>query len=330
MGVSETCRAVIFGCSGLILTPEEEEFFASVNPVGFILFARNIEDPSQVRALTGALRRCVGRPDAPVLIDQEGGRVQRMGPPHWPAYPTMRTFGDAWQSDPAEAERMLQDSITRMSRDLVDVGINVNCAPVLDIPQPDASDVIGLRAFSTERDVVARFASVAVDAFLRNGIVPVVKHIPGHGRARVDSHFDLPVVDADLNTLESFDFVPFRAVADAPVGMVAHIVYTAIDPENPATLSGKSFATIRERIGFKGVLLSDDISMHALSGSYENRAHRSLNAGCDTILHCNGDMEEMRAVVKGTSLLRPESLLRWQAALSAPIRSSVTPIVTEI
>ncbi|NKD86982.1 beta-N-acetylhexosaminidase [Haematospirillum sp. 15-248] len=330
MSVSETCRAVIFGCSGLILTPEEEEFFASVNPVGFILFARNIGDPDQVRALTDALRRCVGRPDAPILIDQEGGRVQRMGPPHWPAYPAMRTFGDAWKSDPAGAERMLQDTIARMSRDLVDVGINVNCAPVLDIPQPDASGVIGLRAFSTECDVVSRLASVAVGAFIRNGVVPVVKHLPGHGRARVDSHFDLPVVDSDLKTLESFDFVPFQAVANAPVGMVAHIVYTAIDPENPASLSGKSFATIREVIGFKGVLLSDDISMNALSGSYESRAYRSLNAGCDTILHCNGDMEEMRAVVKGSSLLRPESLLRWQAALAAPVMSSVTPAVTEI
>lgn len=318
MTVSERCRAIILGCSGPILTEEEKSFFSSVNPVGFILFARNINNLEQLKALTASLRQCVGR-NAPILIDQEGGRVQRMGPPNWPAYPAMRVFGDLWRADPRKAEKLLESTIGLMAHDMLDVGITVDCAPLLDIPQVDASDVIGTRGFSTDRDIVVRLGRVTRDAFLKNGVVPVIKHIPGHGRARVDSHQTLPVVKADRKSLDNFDFVPFHALADSPIGMVAHVVYTAIDPEEPATLSGKVITAIRKDIGFGGVLLTDDISMHALSGSYAYRAQAALDAGCDTILHCNGDMTEMQSAVMGTSILRPESLKRWQDALNAPL-----------
>lgn len=320
MTVSERCRAIILGCSGPTLTEEEKSFFSSVNPVGFILFARNIDNPEQLKTLTSSLRQCVGR-NSPILIDQEGGRVQRMGPPNWPAYPAMKVFGDLWRVDPHKAEQLLEATIGLIARDILGAGINVDCAPLLDIPQVDASDIIGTRAFSTDRDIVVRLGLVSRDAFLRNGVVPVIKHIPGHGRARVDSHQALPVVETDRESLDNSDFVPFRTLAASPIGMVAHVVYSALDPEYPATLSKKVITAIRKDIGFSGVLLTDDISMHALSGSYVYRAQAALDAGCDTILHCNGDMTEMRSAVMGTSILRLESLKRWQEALNAPLKT---------
>lgn len=302
-------RALVLGCSGPTLTDEERALFADADPWGFILFRRNIVSPAQVRALTAALRACVGRPDAPVFVDQEGGRVQRLGPPHWPPYPPGAIYG---LMEPQEARR----GARLIAADLRAVGITANCAPVLDVPAEGASDVIGDRALAADPQRVAVLGRAAVEGYLAGGVLPVVKHIPGHGRGNADSHRALPVVDTGEAELDARDFAPFRALADAPVAMTAHVVYSAIDPDNPATVSPAVIArVIRGRIGFHGLLLTDDLSMNALSGTIGARAQAALAAGCDIALHCNGLLSEMRELAALAPPLAGEAAARARHAL---------------
>ncbi|CAA7613969.1 Beta-hexosaminidase [Magnetospirillum sp. LM-5] len=289
--------AAILGCAGPTLTDEERRFFAATNPLGFILFARNIQSPDQVRALVADLRASVGRADAPVLIDQEGGRVQRLRPPHWRAAPTGMAFANL--ADQALAARLARLNFRLIGAELADLGIDVDCAPVLDVPVPGAHDVIGDRAYGTMPARIIALGRAVCDGLLDEGVLPVIKHIPGHGRALVDSHLDLPVVTASMAELEASDFAPFKALADQPWAMTAHVVYTAIDDGAPATLSAKVIGEIiRGIIGFQGVLISDDLSMKALGGSFSERTIRALDSGCDLVLHCNGDMDEMAEIAQ--------------------------------
>lgn len=286
--------AVIYGCAGPVLTEEERSFFRDASPWGFILFARNIETPGQVARLTAELRETVGW-DAPILIDQEGGRVARLRAPHWREWPPVREQGERGLSeiDVMESLRLRSQAI---AAELLALGIDVNCVPLLDVPQPNAHPIIGDRALGeTPSDVALRGREV-VSACLEAGLLPVVKHLPGHGRALHDSHLELPRVTAPVEELRRTDFLPFRSLRDAPLGMTAHITYEAIDPDACVTLSPRGIAVIRDEIGFDGLLMTDDLSMHALKGPMGERARRSLQAGCDLVLHCNGDMGEMRAI----------------------------------
>jgi len=302
--------ACVFGCAGPILSAEEAAFFRDVRPWGFILFGRNIRTPDQVRALVAALRATIDRPDAPILIDQEGGRVQRLGPPHWRRYPPGRAYAALEPEIAYRGGRLI-------AGDLAALGINFDCAPVLDVPTPGAHDIIGDRAYGDEPDRVASRGRAFAEGLLAGGVLPIIKHIPGHGRAAADSHLDLPVVDAGLADLTARDFAPFRALADLPMAMTAHVVYAAVDPDDPATTSARVIQdVIRGVIGFDGVLISDDLSMKALRGDFSTRASRSLAAGCDLVLHCNGDMAEMRAVSQGIVPLAGAALARTEAALA--------------
>lgn len=306
--------AAILGCSGLELTAEEVAFFRDVRPWGFILFARNIDTPDQVRRLTAALRDTVGRADAPILIDQEGGRIQRLGPPHWRAYPTGRAYGALPHPQRREITRL---GARLIAHDLAELGINVDCVPVLDVPDPDGHEIIGDRAYGDTPGDVALLGRAACEGLIAGGVLPIVKHIPGHGRARADSHLELPVVDASFADLDARDFAPFRALSDMPMAMTAHVIYSAIDASQSATTSEAVFEkVIRGAIGFDGLVMCDDLSMKALSGPLEERAARSLAAGCDVVLHCNGDMTEMRAVIAGTGELAGRAAERARAALS--------------
>lgn len=310
-----TSRAFISGCSGLTLTEAERRFFGESQPWGFILFKRNCDNPDQIRHLTADLRAAVGR-DAPILIDQEGGRVQRMAAPHWPAYPAARVFGEIYAIDQGRAHRAAYLGARLMAHDLRAVGIDVDCVPCLDVPVEGAHDVIGRRAYGLEPEVVAALGQSAADGLLAGGVLPVIKHIPGHGRAGVDSHHALPIVDTDRETLSQVDFRPFRALRDLPLGMTAHVVYSAIDPDAPATLSARVIHdVIRAEIGFDGCLMTDDLSMKALSGSVTEKARRALEAGVDLILHCNGEMDEMRELAEATPLLEGPALQRCERAL---------------
>lgn len=310
--------AFITGCAGTSLSDRETVFFRDRNPWGLILFRRNCETPEQIKALTSAFRAAVGRRDAPVFVDQEGGRVQRLGPPSrsWRTYPPARSFGDLYDSDPVAALRTARHVGRLMAEDLVAAGITVNCVPVLDVPQPGAHEIIGKRAYSTNREQIMVLARAHVAGFLDGGVLPVIKHIPGHGRAKADSHLDLPVVDSRKMELAATDFPPFAAFADAPMAMTAHVVYTALDKTAPATLSAKVIKTvIRSEIGFRGLLMTDDLSMKALSGSYAERTQRALKAGCDVVLHCNGEVSEMEEVAAAAGTLRGQPMRRARAAL---------------
>ena len=292
-------RAVILGCAGHRLSAEERQFFARFDPLGFILFARNIDAPDQVRALVAELRQTVGRADAPVLIDQEGGRVQRLRPPHWREAPPAARLGALALADPAAATEAARLNAQLIGGELAALGIDTVCAPVLDLRFAGAHDVIGNRAFSSDPDTVAILAKAACEGFAAAGVMPIVKHIPGHGRALVDSHRSLPIVEAGLGELEASDFRPFKALADMPWAMTGHVVYRAIDPDRPATISPVVVARIvRGAIGFDGVLIGDDLSMEALSGSLAGRAAATLAAGCDLALHCNGEMSEMTSLAE--------------------------------
>ena len=293
-------RAVILGCAGPEVSEREKRFFAEADPLGFILFARNCRTPGQVRTLAADLRASVERDDAPVLIDQEGGRVARLGPPHWRTPPAGRKFGELHDRDAAAAVEAARVNSRLIAADLAELGIDVDCLPVLDAPRPGADPIIGDRAYHTGPDIVAALGRAAADGLLAGGVLPVIKHIPGHGRANVDSHEALPVVDTPLGELDETDFEPFRALAGMPWAMTAHVVYSEIDGEAPATLSRHILTEIvRRRIGFEGLLVSDDLSMKALRGSMTGRAAGALAAGCDVALHCNGDMAEMEAVAAG-------------------------------
>ena len=309
-------RAVIFGCKAYALSEEERAFFRATDPAGFILFERNCQSPDQVRRLCADLRAAVGRGDAPILIDQEGGRVRRLKPPHWRPAPAARVFADLAARDPIAGIEAARTNAHLMALELSDLGINVDCAPVLDLPQSDADPIIGDRAYGNEPAGVVRLARAVADGLMAGGVIPIIKHIPWHGRARADSHKELPRVEASHAELSAHDFRPFRDLADLPMAMTAHIVYEAIDASAPATLSRKVIDTIiRGEIGFDGWLMSDDLSMKALIGSFAERAKGSLDAGCDVVLHCNGDMNEMKDVASGTRPLDDSGLRRLDAAL---------------
>lgn len=292
-------KPIIFGCSGPTLSDHERAFFAKHQPAGFILFARNIESPEQVSELTQSLRSAVGREDVLIGIDQEGGRVQRMNEPHWRKYPPMKLFGDCARQDIVQAETALEATVRLMSDDLRRVGINMNCAPVLDLPIEGSDDIIGDRAFSDDLRIVRELGRVVLYSMPSYGVLPVIKHMPGHGRALVDSHHELPRVKNAYQELVESDFYPFRKLRHSPFAMTAHIVFEAVDPERPATLSPRVIQqVIRHEIGFDGLLMTDDLSMEALSGDFGARAQAALKAGCDLLLHCNGDMSEMKAIAE--------------------------------
>ncbi len=318
-----TIKAFVAGCSGLSLTCEERAFFARTQPWGFILFKRNIAERGQVRALVADLRAAVGR-YAPILIDQEGGRVQRMRPPEWPAYPPARWYGQI--NDALQRQALARLGARLIAHDLSEVGINIDCAPVLDVPSPDAHDVIGDRAFSSEPDEVARLGRAVAEGLIAGGVLPVIKHMPGHGRATADSHHDLPRVTASLDALLARDVVPFRHLADMPLAMTAHVVFEALDRRHPATVSRAVFRRlIRGEIGFDGLVMTDDLSMKALSGDFGERTRRAYAAGCDMILHCNGVMDEMAAVAAAARPLAGRARRRAEAAL-ARIRHAPEPL----
>ena len=311
-----SCKAFIAGCAGLKLTPDELKLFKREKPWGFIIFKRNIDNPDQVRALIGSFRNAVGRADAPVLVDQEGGRVQRLGPPHWPKYPPGEAYGRLMAKGALYARDITRLGARLMAHDMRALGINVDCLPVLDVPVRGAHDVIGSRAYGTDPDTVSLLARAASEGLIAGGVLPVIKHIPGHGRAGADSHLALPVVDTPRDALIAQDFKPFRALADMPLAMTAHVVYSAIDAKAPATTSKKLFReVIRGHIGYDGLVMSDDLSMKALGGTFKDRTMASLAAGCDIVLHCNGDMAEMKAVAKTTPELKGKAKMRAESAL---------------
>lgn len=309
-------RAFISGCSGLTLNKSEVAFFERFSPWGLILFKRNCESSSQVIALVNAYRRAVGRSDAPVFIDQEGGRVQRIGPPQWRAYPPASSFGKLYALNPGLALRSARSLGHLMASELYDLGLTASCMPVLDVPQSDAHEVIGNRAYDPKVERVMVLARAHMAGLLDGGILPVIKHIPGHGRAVVDSHLHLPVVTTSRLELESHDFVPFIGFADCPMAMTAHVVYSAIDPKQPATLSRKVVRNvIRKVIGFEGLLITDDLSMKALGGTLKYRAEMAYDAGCDMLLHCNGVMAEMEEVGVNAQIFTAKIARRAKAAL---------------
>ncbi len=305
-----TPAACIFGCEGLQLTAAEKQFFKAANPWGFILFTRNLSDPDQIRALTSEIREVVGC-NAPILIDQEGGRVQRLRAPHW----------SEWLSPMAHvAQQADSKSITLryhiIAAELHALGIDVNCAPMLDIATDDSHEIIENRCFGRDPETVAEMGREAANGLLAGGVLPIIKHIPGHGRANMDSHFELPQLDTDLSTLQASDFIPFKQLSDLPMAMTAHITYTDIDPDNCATQSAKVINTIRTDMAFDGLIMTDDLSMKALKGSFANRCHASFNAGCDVVLHCNGVLDEMRQVANTTPKLSGKPLTRAKTALA--------------
>ncbi len=301
-------RAAIFGLSGPSLSGRERDLFRAADPLGFILFQRNCIKPDQVRDLICDLKDCVGRDDTPILIDQEGGRVQRLKPPQWRAAPAGARFAalaDHHEDDAVEAAWL---NARMLAEELAALGITVNCAPVLDIPSPGAHAIIGDRAHGATPERVALLGRAISAGLLAGGVLPVIKHIPGHGRAGVDSHAALPVVDADRATLERTDFAPFCALSAMPWAMTAHVVYTALDPDRPATTSARVIGeVVRDWIGFEGLLVSDDLCMNALSGSMAERAEATLSAGVDVVLHCNGNHAEMEAVAAVSPPLGPQT-----------------------
>jgi beta-N-acetylhexosaminidase len=309
-------RAFIAGLSGLAVSPDEMAFLRDAEPWGLIVFKRNVESPAQLRALIEEFRAVVGR-DAPVLVDQEGGRVQRLGPPHWPCYPPGARYGQLYADDPTTGLRAAWLGARLIAADLGAVGIDVDCLPLADLPVDGADPVIGDRAYGTDPEQVAALAGAVAEGLLAGGVLPVLKHLPGHGRATADSHLRLPVVETDRDTLEHTDFAAFRPLAGLPLGMTAHVVFSALDPVAPATTSAIMVGeVIRGFIGFSGLLMSDDVSMGALSGSLAERARASLQAGCDMVLHCNGNLPEMREVAGAVPVLEGRALARAQAALA--------------
>lgn len=308
-------KAILFGCAGPVLAAEELVFFRDADPLGFILFRRNCETPDQLAALVAELRDAVGR-KVPVMIDQEGGRVARLRPPHWPAFPAAGRFGALDALDPAAAEEAARANATAIALTTGAAGIDIVAAPVLDLDLPGADrTVVGDRAFCGDPAAVARLGRAVAEGLLDGGALPVIKHLPGHGRSRVDSHVALPLVEADLDTLERTDFAPFRDLCDLPWGMTGHLVFTALDADHPVTQSPTAIRdAVRGRIGFDGVLCSDDLSMGALSGSLPDRAARALAAGCDLALHCNGDLSEMRAIAAAIPAIGPETAARLDRA----------------
>jgi beta-N-acetylhexosaminidase len=321
-------KAFVSGCAGPQFSEQEAAFFAAEQPLGLILFRRNCRDPDEIRQLVAAFRAAVGRADAPVFIDQEGGRVQRLRPPVWPGYPAARVLGVVAEADAEAGKRAAWLHARLMAADLRGLGIDVDCLPVLDVIVPGASEAIGDRSFGSDAAMVASLGRAVADGLLAGGVIPVMKHMPGQGRAASDSHFELPVVDAELAALDASDFGPFVDLADLPMAMTSHIVYRAVDPDRPATLSATVIRDIiRNRIKFDGLLLSDDVSMQALTGDFSERAAAIYAAGCDVVLHCNGVAEEMQAIADVTPLLAGKAGERAAAALG--MRSEPAPFDRE-
>jgi beta-N-acetylhexosaminidase len=311
-------RAFITGVSGTELDATERAFVRAERPWGFILFKRNIDTPAQVIRLIQELRESLGDPDAPVLIDQEGGRVQRFGPPHWPVYPPGAIFGALYDIDSALGLKAARLSARLIAADLFELGVTVDCLPLADVPVAGADAVIGNRAYGTEPAKVAAIARAVTEGLEQGGILPVLKHIPGHGRATADTHFRLPEVDTSKAELERTDFAAFQPLADLPMAMTAHVVFSALDPAQPATTSATIIRqVIRGVIGFQGLLMSDDVSMNALAGSIAERTRAIFTAGCDMVLHCNGRLDEMREVAAQTPELSGRALERARRALAS-------------
>ncbi len=309
-------RAFITGLSGLNVSANERAFLREAQPWGLIIFKRNVNTPQQVTELTKSFRDAVGWA-APVLVDQEGGRVQRLGPPHWPIFPPGARYGAIYDRDVASGLAAARLGGHLIAAELSVLGIDVDCLPLADVLAPGGDPVIGDRAYGTEPGKVAAIAGAIAQGLLAGGVLPVLKHLPGHGRASVDSHAKLPVVDTDRATLESTDFAAFRPLASLPLGMTAHVVFSAIDPVAPATTSVTMVReVIRGFIGFRGLLMSDDVSMKALSGTIAERSRAAFAAGCDVVLHCNGDLNEMSAVASQSPELKGEAAQRAAAALA--------------
>ena len=307
----------IFGFSGPALTDDERDFFRDADPAGYILFARNVENRAQMRALTDDLRAIHGRERLLVSIDQEGGRVARMRPPEWAGYPAGEAFAKLWQVAPASAIEAARANAEALGLDLAEAGITVDYWPVLDVRRPYSHDVVGDRALGSEPMQIAALGRAILDGLARAGVTGCIKHMPGHGRARVDSHKEMPVIDAGEAELE-IDIAPFRTLADAPIGMTAHVVYTAWDAESPATQSEFVIREIiRKRIGFGGLLLSDDVYMGALSGTLPERGAKTLAAGCDVVLNCHGEVADMAAVADALPALTTDAKKRLDRALAA-------------
>jgi len=310
--------AFISGCLGPELSPIETNFFSEANPWGLILFKRNCDSPAQVAALTSAFRRAVNRKDAPVFIDQEGGRVQRMGPPvpEWRKYPAAEEFGKLYKKCPLHALRAARLVGRLMAYDLESIGITANCVPVLDLPRDNTTAAITSRAYAAVPEIALLLARSHVDGFMQGGVLPVMKHIPGHGRAEVDSHHELPVIKAARAELEGHDFLPFSGFADCPMAMTAHVVLAAIDPDHPVTQSRRVIhQVIRKQLAYNGLLITDDMSMKALKGTFAEKTRASLDAGCDVVLHCHGVMAEMEEVAAAAGPLKGKALARAKAAL---------------
>ncbi|MFT4715005.1 MAG: beta-N-acetylhexosaminidase [Paracoccaceae bacterium] len=304
--------AAILGCLGTGLSQDEKQFFRDADPWGFIVFARNLETPDQIRALTQEMRDCVGR-DAPILIDQEGGRVQRLRAPNWmewlPALDQMKA------TKPGQSQRAMWIRYRLIADELRDLGIDVNCAPMLDVATDQVHEVIQNRCYGRDAQTVALAGRAVADGLLAGGVLPILKHIPGHGRPVTDSHLELPHTDAATHDLKAVDFAAFKVLADLPMAMTGHVVYSAFDSENCATLSPTIINLIRDEIGFDGLLMTDDISMNALSGNFTNRSRAALDAGCDLILHCHGHMHEMVDVMNAAGTLSGKAAKRADRAL---------------
>ena len=309
-------RAFITGLAGLTISADERAFLREAAPWGLILFKRNIGTPDQVAEIIQSFRDVLGW-HAPVLIDQEGGRVQRLGPPQWPVYPPGAAYGAIYDRDPTSGLAAARLGGRLIASDLFRLGLDVDCLPIADVPVPGGDPVIGDRAYGLEPGKVAAIAGAVAQGLLAGGVLPVLKHLPGHGRAKADSHKALPVVDTPRDLLEKTDFAAFKPLAGLPLGMTAHVVFSAIDPRAPATTSVTMVSqVIRGAIGFTGLLMSDDVSMGALSGTIAERSHAALAAGCDVVLHCNGDLTEMAQVAGASPVLSGLSAERAGAALA--------------
>ncbi len=308
-------RNIIVGCSATQLNAAEKLLFSELQPWGLILFARNIDNPEQLTALIEQFKQALGRQNVMVFIDQEGGRVSRLPSKYWRVPPSPTVFANMFIHNEETAKRACLLNAILTGLELKAVGVNANCAPMLDIPQHDADRIVSERALGlTPQQVIALGTQISV-GLKQVGVAPVIKHMPGHGRATTDSHKSLPVVSASLSSLIDWDFVPFKALADEPMAMTAHIVFTQIDPANPATISTKVIQQImRETLGYSGLIMTDDINMHALSGDVATRAQQALQAGCDIVLHCSGELDEMKSLLAVTQELKGKSLARARAA----------------
>lgn len=322
-------QAAIYGLAGQVISEDERRFFLEADPAGYILFKRNCSDPQQLRRLTDQLRALHGRADLPILIDQEGGRVARMQPPVWPSFPRGEAFDRLYQLAPSSAIEAARMNARALALLLREVGVNVNCLPMLDVRQPGATDIVGDRAYGGEPMQVAALGRAVLEGMASGGVVGVVKHMPGHGRAMVDSHKELPVVTASAEELE-IDLEPFERLAHAPMGMVAHILFTAWDAERPSSQSPSIIREIiRGRIGFDGFLMTDDIGMEALKGSAGERSAAAIAAGCDVTLHCSGKFDEMLDVAAHVGAMTPDAEARLARAMAGAMVEEDGPDLAE-